>query len=60
MKSTFLIIFIFLNSAFGAVLTADMVDPVGSLLSMGLLASMVLSIILILIGIRKTLNGMGK
>ncbi|MBW6462526.1 MAG: hypothetical protein K0B07_05785 [DPANN group archaeon] len=60
MKSTVLIIFIFLDSAFGAVLTADMIDPSGALSSMGLLAAMVLSVILVLIGIRKTLNGMGK
>lgn len=60
MKSIILLIFIFLNNAFCATLTASMINPTNTVSYLGLLALMVLSLLLGMIAYRKTLNIMGK
>ena len=60
MKSIILIISLFLSNAFSATLNASDIDPTNFYFAMGLLASMVLSIILLLLGYRKTINLLGK
>jgi hypothetical protein len=56
MKGIILFIFIFLNNAFCANLYASDIDPTNTFLMLGLLASIVLTIILILLGYRKAIN----
>lgn len=60
MKSIVLSIFIFVSNAFSAVLNASMIDPLNVSIALGLLASMVLSIILVRIGYRKVFQILGR
>ncbi len=60
MKSIILFIFIFINNAFCAPLYASMIDPTELYYVIGLLASMVLTVLLSLLGYRKVLNILGK
>ncbi len=60
MKSIILLILVFLNNAFCAALNASDIDPTNTLIALGLLALMVLSILLSLLGYRKALNILGR
>lgn len=60
MKSIILLILVFLNNAFAVALQASMINPANTINYLALLALMVLTIILALVGYRKALNILGR